>query len=450
MNLFQKTYNMSAVDFIHQTSFAMLPSSVIHEAVRCFVDTLGVAVGGSQTQLSNIIHNHAARQFGGKQSVLWQDGRRVSAAGAALANGMTIDSIDAHDGHKLIKGHVGCGLLPGLIAIMEAEGKADAKELLTSIVIGYEIGTRAGIALHATACDYHTSGAWVALAVAALGARQLGLSTAQTREALGIAEYHGPRSQMMRCIDAPTMVKDGSGWGAMAGVSAAYLAQDGFTGAPAITVEDPEVATYWNDLSENWYIEEQYIKLYPVCRWAQPAVEGALSVMKEHGVTADQIASVKVETFHEAKRLTAIPVNTEQAQYSLPFSVAAALVKGTVGVLEITEEGLTNAQILKLAELVEISETDEFNAAFPARRFARVCLKLKNGNEHWSGVTEAQGDPENKLSDEVIWEKFKTLTTPVLGENWSAEFLTKAQALSNETSAQPLFDLLSIVKKVRV
>jgi len=254
----------------------------------------------------------------------------------------------------------------------------------------------------------------------------------------------------MRCIDAPTMVKDGSGWGAMAGVSAAYLAQDGFTGAPAITVEDPEVATYWNDLSENWYIEEQYIKLYPVCRWAQPAVEGALSVMKEHGVTADQIASVMVETFHEAKRLTAIPVNTEQAQYSLPFSVAAALVKGTVGVLEITEEGLTNAQILKLAELVEISETDEFNAAFPARRFARVCLKLKNGNEHWSGVTEAQGDPENKLSDEVIWEKFKTLTTPVLGENWSAEFLTKAQALSNETSAQPLFDLLSIVKKVRV
>ena len=204
---------MISIDFIHDTTFESLPKSTIKEAVRCFVDTVGVAVGGSQTQVAHIIHNHAACQFGGDAATLWQDGRRVSAAGAALANGMTIDSLDAHDGHKLTKGHVGCGVLPGLIAMMEAEGKAGAHELLTSIVIGYEIGTRAGIALHTSACDYHTSGAWIGLATAALGARQLGLTQAQTREAVGIAEYHGPRSQMMRCIDAPTMVKDGSGWG---------------------------------------------------------------------------------------------------------------------------------------------------------------------------------------------------------------------------------------------
>ena len=55
------------------------------------------------------------------------------------------------------------------------------------------------------------------------------------RHALGIAEYHGPRSQMMRCIDFPTMVKDGSGWGAIVGLSAVFAA-DGFTGAPALVV----------------------------------------------------------------------------------------------------------------------------------------------------------------------------------------------------------------------
>ena len=171
-----------------------------------------------------------------------------------------------------------------------------------------------------------------------LGARQLGLTQAQTREAVGIAEYHGPRSQMMRCIDAPTMVKDGSGWGAMAGVSAAYLAQDGFTGAPAITMEDPDLAGFWDDLGQNWYVEQQYIKLYPVCRWAQPAAEGAMALVRDHAVTPDQIAQIKVESFHEAKRLNAIPTNTEQAQYSLPFSVAAALVHGTIGVREVTQE----------------------------------------------------------------------------------------------------------------
>ena len=345
---------------------------------------------------------------------------------------------------KLTKGHIGCGMIPGLIAMMQAEGKTDAHELLTSVVVGYEIGTRAGIALHASACDYHTSGAWVSLATAALGGRQLGLTTAQTREALGIAEYHGPRSQMMRCIDSPTMVKDGSGWGAMAGVSAAYLAQDGFTGAPAISVEGPEVAHIWNDLGQNWYVAQQYVKLYPVCRWAQPAAEGAMALVRTHGVTPGQIATIKVESFHEAKRLNAIPTNTEQAQYSLPFSVAAALVRGTIGVPEVTEQGVSDVQILDLAKRVEISETDDFNAAFPARRFARVHLHLNDGQVLSSDVTEAQGDPENKVSDDVIWNKFRTLTTPVLGTDWAGRFLSEAQALPKGSSAQTLFDQLSI------
>ena len=433
---------MSAIDFSHDLTFNSLSDPVVHEAVRCLVDTLGVAVGGSQTDLSRIIRNHAARQFGGTDATLWQDGRTVSAAGAALANGMTIDSLDAHDGHKLTKGHVGCGVLPGLIALMQAEGNSDARELLTSIVVGYEIGTRAGIALHASACDYHTSGAWIALATAALGARQMGLSATKTREAAGIAEYHGPRSQMMRCIDAPTMVKDGSGWGAMTGVSAAYLAQDGFTGAPAITMEDPALARYWDDIGTNWYITQQYIKLYPVCRWAQPAAEGAMALARDHNISADDVTKVTVESFHEAKRLNAIPTNTEQAQYSLPFSVAAALYRGTIGVPEVTADGLGNQAILDLAKRVEISETDDFNAAFPARRFARVHLHMSDGRVLTSDATEAQGDPENKVSDAVIWDKFRNLTRPVLGREWSETFLTNALALPDGGSVQSLLQHL--------
>ena len=147
------------------------------------------------------------------------DGRRVSLVGAALANGMTIDAFDAHDGHVLTKGHAGAAVLPGALAFAEAAGGSIAgQDFIADLVVGYEVAIRAGIATHRTAPDYHTSGSWNALGVAAIGARRLGLDAAQTREALGIAEYHGPRSQMMRCIDFPTMVKDGSGWGAMTGV----------------------------------------------------------------------------------------------------------------------------------------------------------------------------------------------------------------------------------------
>ena len=98
----------------------------------------------------------------------------------------------------------------------------------------------------------------------------------------------------------------------MAGVSAAYLARDGFTGAPAITIEAPELQTYWDDLGSNWQITQQYIKLYPVCRWAQPAVEAVIALVQEHNISADQISNINIETFHEATRLTSIPKNTEQ------------------------------------------------------------------------------------------------------------------------------------------
>ena len=226
--------SMDFHDFVHQASLDDIPGEIITQARYSMLDLIGVAAAGRTTQLSNIICNHAVDQFGGTSAGILFDGRKASAAGTALAGGMIIDSLDAHDGHKLTKGHVGCGVFPAILSLCQTEQINSQDELLTSLILGYELGTRAGIALHETAPDYHTSGAWVCVAIAALGARAMGLSKQQTREAIGIAEYHGPRSQMMRVIDAPTMLKDGSGWGAMAGVSAAYLARSGFTGAPAI------------------------------------------------------------------------------------------------------------------------------------------------------------------------------------------------------------------------
>ena len=224
--------------FIHETTWDDLPPDVRHQARRCLLDTLAAGIGGRATELSQIIHNFAAAAFGGQGAKLWLDGREVSPPGAALANGMTVDALDIHDGHSLTKGHAGAAVVPGLFAVVFSEDAAGVtgKEFLTALVIGYEIALRAGMALHETACDYHTSGAWNALGVAALAARRFGLNRDRTWHALGIAEYHGPRSQMMRCIDHPAMVKDGSGWGAMTGISAAFLARANFTGAPALTV----------------------------------------------------------------------------------------------------------------------------------------------------------------------------------------------------------------------
>jgi 2-methylcitrate dehydratase PrpD len=403
--------NPGPVGWIHALRFEHLPPHVVEQAKRCLLDLIGVAAAGARTPLARIVTTFAAAQFGapgGPRMML--DGRRASPVGAAFAGASMIDSFDAHDGHSLVKGHAGVAVLPALLALADGTAKPDGPELLTCLVIGYEIAIRAGIALHASADDYHTSGAWNALGCAAIGARLLRLTPAQTREALGIAEFHGPRSQMMRCIADPTMVKDGSGWGAMAGVSAAFLAQAGFTGAPAVTVEEDRHAATWADLGARWRIMEQYFKPHPVCRWAHPAMEAARKAMLENRVAPQDIERIEVRTFAEAAALSVwAPGSTEQAQYSLPFPLAALLVRGRVGADEIMRSGLADPTILHLARRVTLVSDPELSGRFPAERLAAVSLTLTNGATLRTAPTAAQGDPARPLSDAELAAKFDAL-----------------------------------------
>lgn len=410
------------IDFIHNLQWQQVPQPVQLATRYALLDLLGVAASGTATDLSKIIRQHAATQFACNDPLhgarILFDGRQCSIAGAALAGGMLIDSVDAHDGYKPTKGHVGCGVLPAVLAFAETDQKVSETELLTRLLMGYEIGGRAGIALHATACDYHTSGAWIALASAAIGARSLQLDPEKTREAVGIAEYHGPRSQMMRCIDHPTMLKDGSGWGSMAGCSAALLARDGFTGAPALTMEGDDVQSHWSDIGSSWAITDQYVKAYPVCRWAQPAIAGVLLLKEKHPFDTQQIKRIEIGTFHESKRLSVTsPSTTEQAQYSLPFPTAAAIVHNDVGVEHIDGAGLRDKEVLRLSKMIEMVEVDEYNQCFPALRKSHVAIEFNDGRVLNSGTVQAAGDPEMPFSSEILEQKFMRFASKPLGES---------------------------------
>jgi 2-methylcitrate dehydratase PrpD len=396
--------------FIHELRYEDLPDSVLEQAKRCLLDLIGVAASGRQTELSRIVHGFVVSQLGasvGGTRLLF-DGRRVSPTGAAYAGASTIDAFDAHDGHKLTKGHAGVALLPALLAVLDSCSRWEGREILTSLVLGYEIATRAGIALHASVSDYHTSGAWNAVGCAAIVARSLQLGPEQTRHALGIAEYHGPRSQMMRCIDHPTMVKDGSGWGALAGVSAAYLAQEGFTGAPAILFN--EQSDLWDTLGERWMILEQYFKPYPVCRWAQPAVEASALLLAEDPSCASRISGIEIRTFGHGVRLgTGRPQTTEEAQYALGYPVAALVMRGRLGAEEIMAGGLADPEIAALTARIRLVEDETFSARFPAERIAVARFTLDDGTVLVSPPTPARGDPEAPLDDGEIRRKFRVL-----------------------------------------
>jgi 2-methylcitrate dehydratase PrpD len=282
------------------------------------------------------------------------------------------------------------------------------------------------MALHATAADYHSSGAWNAVAVAIAGAAALGARGETLLHAAGIAEYFAPRGPMMRCITRPTMVKDSSGWGCRVGVEAAELALAGFTGAPAELVsgllrrtgphQGVGISQLWADLGTRWRIEEQYVKPYPVCRWAQPAVEAVLLLRRQHRIEPAAIASITVGSFAEAISLAVTqPADTEQAQYSLPFAVAAALQAGTLGVAEVSGPALADPAIQKLASKVVLREVPAHSAGFPAVRRADAAIVLHDGTRLDVRDVGARGDPDVPLSQDEIDAKFSSLSQPLLG-----------------------------------
>ncbi|MEO0678008.1 MAG: MmgE/PrpD family protein [Pseudomonadota bacterium] len=358
---------------------------------------------------------------------------RASAPGVALAGGMTIDAIDAHDGYNPAKGHIGCGVLPALYALgPDASGKA----FLEAFVAGYELGARLSVTLHETAGDYHTSGAWVAVAAALAGGHMAGLDARALAHAAGIAEYHGPRSPMMRVIDHPTMLKDGSGWGAMAGVSAVELARAGFTGAPAATLHGP----HWDDLGAAWRMEEQYIKNYPVCRWAQPPVEACLALQRAHGFAAADVAQIVITTFHESTRLAmAEPSTTEEAQYSTSFPVALALAHGRLGPDEVQGAMLTHPEVLRLSRATRMEEDPAANARFPAKRIARARITLRDGQTHVGGWHEAQWDATAPATRAEMEAKFRAYAAGVSQAGEIMEVIAKLE----DRPAADLFTLIA-------
>ncbi|MEO9819478.1 MAG: MmgE/PrpD family protein [Yoonia sp.] len=422
-----------------------IPSDVLHMARRCLVDTIAVWAAGTTTAPSRIARDHAAKRYPGTLPMPF-DGRVVNPVGLAFAGAATVDALDAHDGHQECKGHASVALVPALFAELGRDS-CTMDALLCHLVVGEEVAIRCGLSLHATAPDYHSSGAWNALGCAAIASRLRGLTQDKTRQALGIAEYYGPRAQMMRCIEHPTMVKDSSSWGALTGVSAADLAEDGFTGAPALTVEAPEVAGIWSDLGSRWRILESNFKAYPVCRWAHPPVEAILALMRSENISIPEIESITVHTFHEATRLAARrPKDSDMAQYSLPLAVALALRFGTILPEYLLPENYDNPDIWSLVDIVAFEENDECNAAFPGERYAFVTLELKAGGHVKSDFKAARGNYDAPLSDHELIEKLQLFARKVLDDDTRASI---AGVLTDPANAPSPADLMTMFQRVR-
>ena len=414
--------------FSADLSHADLPAPLLAVLRRSFLDTMGVAAVASTTEMAEIARRGARAMFGPTQAGtarVLMDGTGLSPAGAAMAGGFTVDAVDAHDSSSPCKGHAGSAVFPALLALADASGTPmTGAEFAAHLAVGYEISYRAGLAQHATCADYHTSGAWTAVGVATAAARMLGCDAETIRHAAGIGEYHGPRSQMMRCIDHPTMVRDGVGWGAPSGVVAAYLAREGFTGAPALTCEAaPE---FWSDLGTAWRtVEDTSYKPYPCCRWAHPSIDAVAHLMAAHHLTHSQIAGVDIATFHNATRLAGHrPTTPDEFAYSIAFPVATMIVRGQIGVRELATETLRDSEILRISQNTRLIDDPRLTEISVGKRWARVTIHTDDGRSFQDAPRTPKGDNDMPMSDADMSDKFHLFTDPVLGRTRANEIET--------------------------
>ena len=424
-----------------------IPQSTLDMAATLLIDTVGVAAGAAGLTAGRIARDHVFAFHGAgapeHAAHMMFDGRCASIPGAAFATATQIDNLDAHDGLNQTKGHIGCAVVPALFAFAENRPELSARDALKVLVVAYEIAARAAFALHTSVSDYHTSGAWNALGVAAIGCRLGDANPDQLRQAFGIAEYHGPRSQMMREIANPTMLHDGSGMGALVGSMAALMAKDGFTGAPAITVENEDAAQFWADLGEVWTIEQNYIKPYPICRWAHAALDALSRLMGAHGFHADDVADITVNTFAESAALfPGMPATTSQAQYSLPFALATMLVHGRIGPDEITGAGLSDPQVAALLPRISVHEAVRHSERFPEGRWSDVTVELKDGRRLASGDVNARGGSEAPMDMHEVEAKFHIMASALPEPRRRAIWEMREQLMQPEAKFEELARLV--------
>ncbi|MCF7791734.1 MAG: MmgE/PrpD family protein [Victivallales bacterium] len=264
---------------------------------------------------------------------------------------------------------------------------------------------------------YHSSGTWGSITSAAVTAKLSGFSTEQVYNSLGIAEWQAPVNPMMRCIDTPSMCKDGIGWGCTAGVSPALMAREGFTGCPSL-LGYQKYSKHIDSIGKYYNIMELYFKPYACCRWAQPGITGVLKILKNNKISPDKIEKIIIYTFRESAALNStIPENSIEAQYNISFPVASTVLFGKFWPEQLMECNYSDQKLIKFIPKIVVKADKRFDKNFPQVCSSEVEIVLDSGKTTTSGIVEAKGGSNNPMTEAELLKKFRNLVSCCLKNN---------------------------------
>jgi 2-methylcitrate dehydratase PrpD len=207
------------------------------------------------------------------------------------------------------------------------------------------------------------------------------------------------------------------------GLTAAYLAQDGFTGARAILEgaqgmaagmsSDADPARLTDQLGTRWTVLETSFKFHASCRHTHPAADALQALMREHGLQADDIASVVARVHQGAIDVlgpVVDPATVHQSKFSMGTVLALIALHQRAGLADF-DAGLEDEAVKRFRERVTMELDDEVDTAYPARWIGKVRVRTVDGRQIDARVDEPKGDPGNTLSRPEIEDKVRRLGT---------------------------------------
>ena len=411
--------------FILETKWDNLPGEVQNRLRGCFIDLMGALATGSRSKQFEVGIRTAKKVFPPGNIAVIGTTERFGFMGAATAMGHSSNAYDIDDGHNIIRAHPGTSFI-GAILAAAYEHNITLKELLSTMYVAYETTIRMGVAI----MDYykfpHSSGTFGAVGVAAGAGRIYGFTKEQMNNVLSIAEFNAPLVPGIRSVEYPSMNKDGVPFGVMIGALAVTEAIHGFTGCKNL-LESDEHKHYLDDLGIKHHVMDLYFKPYTCCRWAHPAIDACIGLMRENGISAGDIERVTIKTFQRATMLSKIvPKNTDEAQYNIAYPVAASLVYGDFGLGQAADDRLGDPAVVDMMKRLSFEKDDEIDAKFPQRRICRAVLTLKDGRTFTSADCEPRGEANENIDINWLADKFRRITAPVLTPEGQQNFLDAA------------------------
>jgi 2-methylcitrate dehydratase len=391
-------------------------------------NALGCAMGGVASEPSRIARAVAMETAGPLRATVLATGQKALPDLAAFANGTMIRYLDYNDTYINKDTCHPSDNLAGVLAAAEAAG-ADGKDLITGIVLAYEIECRL--------CDTGSilgkgwdQGTYGVLSSTLGASKVMRLSKQEMGHALSIAcasnislvqSRYGTLSMWKACA-VPNAARQA--------VFAALLAQKGMTGPNPIfegrwgffkvVSNGPfELGPFGGDSAQPFKIMDSRIKPFPTGYYAQTAIEGAIELRRKLK-NVEEIEEVTVHTFDQGAKVMAgdpekwDPKTRETADHSIPYVVAVGLTHGNVGLEHFSEEHIRNPVILGLVKRVKVYQSEECQKEWPEAILNILEVRTKRGEKHSIRVFHHKGHPKNPMSDKEVEQKFRTLSRGVL------------------------------------